>query len=535
MAATAGLYEVTKQAYLANRINQVEKFATKVQAAGISVLSPPGGHAIYLDMDDFFLGCGRSPGDFASVGFTLELLKDYGIRAAEAGPFGWAWDLKAGEERARIPNLVRFAVPRHVMSDDHIDYTVAAIRELHGRRHSIPNVVITRGRTMRLRHFSCGMKPVRVDQTITGTYAEAARGQLALLSSSLQLDATTGQRLLSAFESAANGWGQALITGKPGYNGWISNVSNDNAPYEYSVAISQRTGNPELRFLIEAQPNKNNWTCLRNEALSLTESIAAEYGRTVSLDRFNMVRDLFLPERPENSKAIMAMWHSCALAPSFEPAWKVYLDPGAASGGSSEAGSATTREALSRLGLGESWAQLEKQMSPDDYVVYFSLDLCDSPTARVKVYVAHPNATAAEVARKHDALCASSSDSYEIQRFIRGMSGGTPGPFTGKPLLSCFAFTVGAPGCSAVGTVHFPIDAYVAEDAEARRRIERYYHESTDISPLCKDRYTSALKVVQRRPLQQEPGIHAWVSLKLKSRGDYTNTFYMSPEIFEKK
>lgn len=535
MAATAGLYEVTKQAYLANRITQVQKFATKVQAAGISVLSPPGGHAIYLDMDDFFIGCGRSPGDFASVGFTLELLKDYGIRAAEAGPFGWAWDLKAEEERVKIPNLVRFAVPRHVMSEDHIDYTVAAVRELHSRRHSIPNVVITRGRTMRLRHFSCGMKPVRVDQTIDGTYAEAARGQLALLSSSLRLDATARQKLLNAFESAAKGWGQAPIPSKPGYNGWISNVSNDNAPYEYSVAISQRTGNSELRFLIEAQPSKNNWTCLRNEALSLTESIAAEYGNTVSLDRFNMVRDLFLPESPKSAKASMAMWHSCALVSCSEPAWKVYLDPSAASGGSSAARSATTREALSRLGLKESWAQLEKQMSPDDYVVYFSLDLCDSPEARVKVYVAHTNATAAEVARKHDALCGPTSDSYEIQCFIRRMSGGPPGPFTGKPLLSCFAFTVGAPGCSAVGTVHFSIDAYVADDAEARRRIERYYHESADISPLCKERYMSALKAVQRRPLQQKPGIHAWVSLKLKSPGDYTNTFYLSPEIFAKK
>lgn len=272
---------------------------------------------------------------------------------------------------------------------------------------------------MRLRHFSCGMKPVQVDQTITGTYVEPAREQLALLSSSLQLDATAGQNLRGAFESAAREWGQAPIPSKPGYNGgWISNVSYDNAPHEYSVAISQRTGNPELRFLIEAQPSENTWTCLRNEALRLTESIAAEYAKTVSLSRFNTVRDLFLPEKHKNPKATMAMEHSCALAPPSEPEWKVYLDPSAASGGSRASRSATTCEALSRLGLGESWAKLEQKMSPDDHVVYFSLDLCDNPKARVKVYIAHPNATAAEVARKHDALCGSGSDSYEIQRFI---------------------------------------------------------------------------------------------------------------------
>jgi tryptophanase len=533
MAATAGLYEVTKQTYLANRIGQVQKFATKVQAAGVSVLSPPGGHAIYLDMDDFFLGCGRGPGDFASVGFTLELLKDYGIRAAEAGPFGWAWDLKTEMERAKIPNLVRFAVPRHVMSDDHIDYTAAAIQELHNRRHSIPNVAITRGHSMRLRHFSCGLKPVQVDQGIKGTYIESAREQLALLSSSLQQSKDDRKNLIKAFESAAKEWGDELVPSTPGYNGWISNVSNDHAPYEYSVAISQGTGDTDLRFLIEAQPSSNNWTCLRNEALRLTESIAAGYGKTVCLDRFNMIRDLFLPDQTEVPKAIMAMWHSYALNSSSEPVWKVYFDPGAASGGSHAERSATTCEALSRLELGDSWNLLQQHMSPDDYVVYFSLDLCNDAAARVKVYVAHPNATAAEVARKHDSLCGSSSDSYEIQRFIKAMSGGTTGPFTRKPLLSCFAFTSTAPG-RPVGTVHFPVDAYVADDAEARGRIERYFSSSTDVSPLCVEKYAWALKVVQRRPLQQRAGIHAWVSLKLKGQGDYTNTFYLSPEIFEK-
>ena len=139
MAAAAGLYQVTNQSYLGGRITQVQQFAQKLQANGIAVLSPPGGHAVYLDMDAFFFGCNRKPEDFASVGFTLQLIKDYGIRAAEAGPFGWAYDLKKPDdpERAKIPNLVRFAVPRHVYSDEHINYTVAAIKELYDRKVGI--------------------------------------------------------------------------------------------------------------------------------------------------------------------------------------------------------------------------------------------------------------------------------------------------------------------------------------------------------------------------------------------------------------
>ncbi|KAI8244743.1 Tryptophanase [Colletotrichum sp. SAR 10_96] len=114
MAAAVGLYEVTKETYLADRIGQVKKFAEGLIAKGVPVLLPPGGHAIYLDMDGFFADCGRSYGEFASVDFTLELLKDYGIRACEAGPFGWEWDKKESitQDRDNIPNLVRFAVPR---------------------------------------------------------------------------------------------------------------------------------------------------------------------------------------------------------------------------------------------------------------------------------------------------------------------------------------------------------------------------------------------------------------------------------------
>lgn len=141
MAAAVGLYEVTKEAYLENRIGQVERFARTLVDNNIPLLLPPGGHAVFLDMDKFFEGCGRSYAEFASIGFTMQLLSQYGIRALEAGPFGWEWDKKETEaERNKIPNLVRFAIPRYVMNSDHIQYTVKAIKELQSRRHLIPGV-----------------------------------------------------------------------------------------------------------------------------------------------------------------------------------------------------------------------------------------------------------------------------------------------------------------------------------------------------------------------------------------------------------
>lgn len=181
MAAVAGLYEGIKLNYLASRTGQVQSFAQQLLANGIGVLSPPGGHAVYLDMDQFFFDCNRRPDDFPAVGFTLELIRKYGIRAFESGPFAWEWDLKSPEEREGIPNFVRFALPRNVLSEQHISYTVAAIKELYRQRHTIPNVIITRGKDMRLRHFSSALKPVPVVptmQAMDGAYLSGDSGEL---------------------------------------------------------------------------------------------------------------------------------------------------------------------------------------------------------------------------------------------------------------------------------------------------------------------------------------------------------------------
>lgn len=87
MAATVGLYEVTKESYLASRIGQVKRFAEKLISQNIPIILPPGGHAVYLDMDKFFDGCGSSYDDFVRLSFTNELLVNYGIRSVEIGRF----------------------------------------------------------------------------------------------------------------------------------------------------------------------------------------------------------------------------------------------------------------------------------------------------------------------------------------------------------------------------------------------------------------------------------------------------------------
>ncbi|MFX1592927.1 MAG: beta-eliminating lyase-related protein, partial [Promethearchaeota archaeon] len=160
MALAAGLYEVVKEPYLNERKTQVREFARKLAQNGVPVVLPAGGHAVYLNMDKFFEGTDMAIEDFGGVGFTIELLKQYGIRAVELGPFAFEWDKKTPEQRKGILNFVRFAMPRNVYSASHIDYAVAAITELYQNKDKIPKVKISRGAKLRLRHFQTGLQPV---------------------------------------------------------------------------------------------------------------------------------------------------------------------------------------------------------------------------------------------------------------------------------------------------------------------------------------------------------------------------------------
>jgi len=160
MALTLGLYEVTDKHYLKDRIEQVRDFAYKLAKNNIPVILPPGGHAVYIDIDKFFQGTNMKTEDFGGVGLTIELIKNYGIRGCELGPFAFQWDLKNKEQRKGIFNFVRFAVPRNAYNSEHIDYAVAAITELHKNKEQIPKVEIVRGKELHLRHFQSGLRPI---------------------------------------------------------------------------------------------------------------------------------------------------------------------------------------------------------------------------------------------------------------------------------------------------------------------------------------------------------------------------------------
>ncbi|CRL25825.1 Aromatic prenyltransferase, DMATS type [Penicillium camemberti] len=367
--------------------------------------------------------------------------------------------------------------------------------------------------------------PAPINQVIRGSYISEANRQLTRLSKAIGQDDATREKLLHALRFSGGEWCQNAIPQKLNTSAWVSDVSNDHSPFEYSLALSQATGVAELRFLIEAQPEESSLAALQERTSRLTDDIATEYGPTkVSLDRLNLVRDLFLPSAAEGN---LASWHSFATSKTLEK-WKIYLNPLAT--GRQNAFN-VTREALERLGLARSWKLLESIMTGDDYPIYFSLGLSPNPEdAEVKVYVAHCGASATQIAQKHVKIDPNSSV-HAIELFYSIMAGGSLGPYPGKPGLSCFHFKNKDPSRPAARTVLYPMDNYAANDAEAQRRIEMYM-DAISAPRIYRERYRNAISAVQRRPLEAGRGIHSWVSMKEKLDGTRSNTFYLSAELY---
>ena len=159
MALATGLYESCKFDYLTERVNQCNYLAEGFyKAGGKGVVIPAGGHGVYINMDAFFDGK-RGHEDFAGEGFSLELIRRYGIRVSELGDYSMEYDLKTPEQQAEVCNVVRFAINRSQLSQEHLDYVIAAVKALYEDRENIPNMRITWGHNLPMRHFHAFLEP----------------------------------------------------------------------------------------------------------------------------------------------------------------------------------------------------------------------------------------------------------------------------------------------------------------------------------------------------------------------------------------
>ncbi len=158
-AIAVGLDEVLDEDYLNYRIISTQYLGTHISSAGVPIVQPPGGHAIYIDAKAMLPHI--PPLEYPGQALCCELYHWAGIRAVEIGSvmFGRK-DPVTGEETPAAMELVRLAIPRRVYTQSHIDYVVEAILEVHGRRESLRGYRITHQAPF-LRHFSARFEPLQ--------------------------------------------------------------------------------------------------------------------------------------------------------------------------------------------------------------------------------------------------------------------------------------------------------------------------------------------------------------------------------------
>jgi hypothetical protein len=274
-----------------------------------------------------------------------------------------------------------------------------------------------------------------------------------------------------------------------------SAVGADCTPYEFSLEI--RPDRLGLRFLVEAQADpaspQTYWSAADRLNAWLAESCGADLGP------LRLVEDLFAPI---DDALHAATAHAVGFGVDSPPLFKLYLNPLAR--GRTRA-AATVSEALNRLGFEAVVPPLLEMCGPEDVFSHFSLDLFAGPTARVKIYIKHFNATPAEL----DARCAAVDPSTrgEWATFV-GAVLGEQSTLSRRPVYSAYHLTAEAPDRLQHTALHLPIQPYIDNDLVAHRRIRDFLVRRG----LPTEAYGQCLNALASRPLEREQGIHGHVS-----------------------
>ncbi len=155
-AIAQGLTEVVDPHYLRYRIRSTAYLADALDASGVPVVKPAGGHAVYLDARALLPHI--PPLQYPGQALAAALYREGGIRGCEIGTvmFGRHPD---GSEHPAAMDLVRLAIPRRTYTQSHIDYVVEVVRWVAERAGDLRGMRIV-DEPPALRHFTARFEPV---------------------------------------------------------------------------------------------------------------------------------------------------------------------------------------------------------------------------------------------------------------------------------------------------------------------------------------------------------------------------------------
>ncbi|WP_254831504.1 tryptophanase [Haloglomus salinum] len=150
-AVAVGLREAVTDEYVRDRVEQVRWLGERLDEAGVPVVLPTGGHAVYVDAGTM---CPHVPSEeFPGQAVVCELYREGGVRGVELGEFAFP-----GTDR---PDLVRLAVPRRTYARDHLEHVVETAAAVADHAADLAGYeVVSEPPMAELRHFSAELRPL---------------------------------------------------------------------------------------------------------------------------------------------------------------------------------------------------------------------------------------------------------------------------------------------------------------------------------------------------------------------------------------
>jgi tryptophanase len=154
-ALATGLDEVLDEHYLEYRIRSIEYLGDGLRKAGVPIVEPPGGHAVYLDARRLLPHI--APEGYPAQALACELYLTAGVRSVEIGSLMFGRRENGRFTPARM-ELVRLAIPRRVYTQSHVDFLIEVVASVAARAKSIRPLRLVSA-SARLAHFTAKLEP----------------------------------------------------------------------------------------------------------------------------------------------------------------------------------------------------------------------------------------------------------------------------------------------------------------------------------------------------------------------------------------
>ena len=134
-AMARGIQEACQFDHLQARIGQVEYVGNRLLQLGIPIVTPIGGHAVFLDAKKFYPQLEQLK--FPAQTLAAELYLESGIRSMERGIVSAGRNKESGDNYFPKLELVRLTFPRRVYTQAHCDVTVESVYEVWRNREQV--------------------------------------------------------------------------------------------------------------------------------------------------------------------------------------------------------------------------------------------------------------------------------------------------------------------------------------------------------------------------------------------------------------